>query len=64
MGHISVWSMQVNLLGENINIIKKNTALLVASKEVGLEVNTEKINYSVCSYLLTSLQDKIMYKGS
>jgi hypothetical protein len=35
--------MDVNLLGDNIDIIKKNTeALIDASKEVGLEVNTEK----------------------
>jgi hypothetical protein len=33
----------VNLLGENINIIKKNTETVSdTSKEVGLEVNTEK----------------------
>jgi hypothetical protein len=34
----------VHLLGKNINIIKRNTEKpLDASKQVGLEVNTEKI---------------------
>jgi hypothetical protein len=33
----------VNLLDKNVNIVKKNTeALLVASKDGGLEVNREK----------------------
>jgi hypothetical protein len=36
----------VNLLGENTNIIKKNKeALLDASKEVGLEANAKKTKY-------------------
>jgi hypothetical protein len=36
----------VNLLGENINIIKKNVEAVVdASKEVGLEVNTEILEF-------------------
>jgi hypothetical protein len=38
-----VYAVVVNLLGDNIGIIKKNTETLTdASKEVGLEVNAEK----------------------
>jgi hypothetical protein len=39
----------VNLLGENINIIKKMQKLLDASKEIGLEVNSEKTKYMFMS---------------
>jgi hypothetical protein len=36
----------VNLLGDNIDIINKNTETLIdASKEVGLEVNVEKTKH-------------------
>jgi hypothetical protein len=36
----------VNLLGDNIDTINKNTKPLIdASKEVGLEVNIEKTKY-------------------
>jgi hypothetical protein len=51
MGHISCWSADddVNLLGNNIDTIKKTTGTLIdASKEVGLEVNTEKAVSSEC----------------
>jgi hypothetical protein len=44
----------VNLLGDNIDTIKKTTQTLIdASKEVGLEVHTKKTKYE---YLLLSRQ--------
>jgi hypothetical protein len=40
----------VNLLGDNIDAIKKNAETLIgASKDVGLEVNTEKTKYMLQS---------------
>jgi hypothetical protein len=45
-----VYADDVNLLGENINIINKNAeALLDVSKEIGLEVNSEKTKYMFMS---------------
>jgi hypothetical protein len=38
-----VYADDVNLLGDNVDIIKKNTETLIgAGKEVGLEVNAEE----------------------
>jgi hypothetical protein len=46
-----VYADNVNLLDENINIIKKNAeALLDASKEIGLDVNSEKTTYMFLSH--------------
>jgi hypothetical protein len=43
---ILVYGDDVNLLGENINIIKKNAETLLGfSKEIGLEVNSERTKY-------------------
>jgi hypothetical protein len=40
----------VNLLGDNIDTIRKNTETLIdASKEVGLEINVEKTKYMLLS---------------
>jgi hypothetical protein len=42
---------EVNLLGENIDTINKNTETLIdASKEVGLEVNVEKTKHMLVSW--------------
>jgi hypothetical protein len=41
-----VYADDVNLLGDNIDPIKKNTETLIdASKAVGLEINIEKTKY-------------------
>jgi hypothetical protein len=41
---------EVNLLGDNIDTINKNTETLTeVSKKVGLEVNTEKTKYMLLS---------------
>jgi hypothetical protein len=40
----------VNILGRSIHSIKKNAeGLVIASKEIGLEVNAEKTKYTVMS---------------
>jgi hypothetical protein len=45
-----VYADDVNILGGSVHAIKKNTeALVVAIKEIGLEVNAEKTKYMVMS---------------
>jgi hypothetical protein len=45
-----VYADDVNTLGDNVDTIKKNTQTLIdVSKEVGLEVNSEKTKYMLLS---------------
>ena len=45
-----VYADDVNTLGESIHTVKENAeALIVASKEIGLEVNADKTKYMVMS---------------
>jgi hypothetical protein len=45
-----VYADDVNILGGSVHAIKKNTAaLVVTSKEIGLEVTAEKTKYMVMS---------------
>jgi hypothetical protein len=47
---LQVYADDVNLLGDNIDTIKKNTEKLIgSSKEVRLEVNAEKTKYMFLS---------------
>jgi hypothetical protein len=40
----------VNILGESVHAVKKNTeALVAATKEIGLEVNADQTKYMVMS---------------
>jgi hypothetical protein len=45
-----VYADYVNILGGSVHSIKENAeALLVASQEIGLEVNADKTKYKVMS---------------
>jgi hypothetical protein len=55
----------VNLLGDNIDTINKNTeALTDASKEVGLEVNVEKTKYMLVSRYQNADQNRDIKIGN
>jgi uncharacterized protein YoxC len=55
-----VYADDVNILADDIDTIKKNIQTLIdASKEIGLEVNTEKTKY-IYRCLVTKMQGRIM----
>jgi len=49
-GHQLLVNADVNILGGSVHTIKKNAeALVVSSKEIGLEVNADRTKYMVMS---------------
>jgi hypothetical protein len=55
----------VNLLRDNIDTIKKNTATFIeASKEIGLEVNVEKTKYMLVATSSPECRSKSAHKNS
>jgi hypothetical protein len=59
------YANEVNLLGDNIDTINKNTQTLIyASKEVGLEVNVEKTKYMLVSWYQNAGQNREIRIGN
>jgi hypothetical protein len=47
---VLVYADDINILGGSVHTVKKNTeALVVATKQTGLEVNAEKTKYMIMS---------------
>jgi hypothetical protein len=60
-----VYADDVNVLGGSIHTIRKNTeALLIASKEIGLEVNAEKTKYMAMSRDQNAEKDNSLKVGN
>jgi hypothetical protein len=59
-----VYADDVSILSGSIHTIRKNTkALLIASKEIGLEVNAEKTKYMVMSQDQNATQNNSINYG-
>jgi hypothetical protein len=59
------YAADVNVLGDNIETINKNTETLIdASKVVGLEINVEKTKYKLVSHDLNAGQNEDIKIGN
>ena len=48
--HLLVYADDVNMLAENLQTIRENTEIFIkASKDIGLEVNSDKSKYMITS---------------
>jgi hypothetical protein len=58
--HLQTYDDDVNLLGDNIGIINKNTGTLInASKEIGLEINIEQTKHILLSCHQNAGQNRV-----
>ena len=53
-----VYADEVNMLGENLQTLRENTEIFIkASKDISLQVNSEKTNYMITSQHLSIVQN-------
>ena len=54
-----VYADDVNMLGENLQTIRENTDIFIkASKDIGLEVNSDKTKYMITSRQQNMVQNQ------
>ena len=60
-----VYADDVNMLGENLQTVRENAEIFIkASKDIGLEVNSEKTNYMITSRHQSVIQNQNIAIGN
>ena len=60
-----VYADDVNMLGETLQTIRENAEIFIkASKEIGLELNSEKTKYMITSHLQNVIQNQNIVIGN